>query len=135
MKAKPTVLMGAVVILLAAIPLLAHHSFATQYDTEKAITLKGSVMMLDLVNPHSWLYINVKDAKGALISWGIELGPIRDLQVQGWDKTTVRPGTEVAIEGFPAKNGSKTLSAKSVRLPDGKTLFATGSGMAPQTKK
>jgi Family of unknown function (DUF6152) len=135
MKTKPTVLMGVFLIILSAIPLVAHHSFATQYDTEKAITLKGSVMMLDLVNPHSWLYINVKDAKGALISWGIELGPIRDLQVQGWDKTTIKPGTEVAIEGFPAKNGSKTLSAKSVRLADGKTLFATGSGMAPQTKK
>ena len=134
MKTKPTLLMGILVILWA-VPLFAHHSFATQYDTNKAIVLKGSVMMLDLVNPHSWLYINVKDAKGALISWGIELGPIRDLQLQGWDKTTIRPGTEVAIEGFPAKNGSKTVSAKSVRLADGRTLFAAGSGMAPQTKK
>src|SRR5438477_4217837 len=134
MKIKPTLLLG-VCLILSAVPLVAHHSFATQYDTEKAITLKGSVMMLDLVNPHSWLYINVKDAKGALISWGIELGPIRDLQVQGWDKTTIKPGTEVAIEGFPAKNGSKTLSAKSVRLADGRVLFASGLGMAPQTKK
>ncbi len=132
MKTKPTVLLG-VLIIVSAIPLFAHHSFATQYDTDKPIILKGSVMMLDLVNPHSWLYINVKDAKGALISWGIELGPVRDLQVQGWDKTTIKPGTEVAIEGFPAKNGSKTVSAKSVRLPDGRTLFATA--MSLQTKK
>ena len=92
-------------------------------------------MMLDLVNPHSWLYVNVKDAKGALISWGIELGPIRDLQLQGWDKTTVKPGTEVSVEGFQAKNGGNTVSARAVKLADGKMLFATGSGMAPQTKK
>jgi hypothetical protein len=134
MRSKPSLLLG-VLVILSAVPLFAHHSFATQYDKDNPITLKGSVTMLDLVNPHSWLYINVKDAKGALISWGIELGPIRDLQVQGWDKTTVKPGAEVAIEGFPAKNGSKTVSAKTVTLPDGRTLFATGSGMAPQTKK
>jgi uncharacterized Zn ribbon protein len=134
MRTKPTLLLG-VFVFLSAVPLFAHHSFATQYDKDNPITLKGSVTMLDLVNPHSWLYVHVKDAKGELISWGIELGPIRDLQVQGWDKTTVKPGTEVAIEGFPAKNGSKTVSAKIVRLPDGRTLFATGSGMAPQTKK
>ena len=134
MRTKPALLLG-VFVFLSAVPLFAHHSFATQYDKDNPITLKGSVTMLDLVNPHSWLYVHVKDAKGGLISWGIELGPIRDLQVQGWDKTTVKPGTEVAIEGFPAKNGSKTVSAKTVRLPDGRTLFATGSGMAPQTKK
>jgi Family of unknown function (DUF6152) len=134
MKTWPTFVLGVLLIVSAA-PLLAHHSFATQYDKDNPITIKGSVMMLDLVNPHSWLYVNVKDAKGALVSWGIELGPIRDLQLQGWDKTTVRPGTEVAIEGFPAKNGSKTVSAKSVKLSDGRTLFASGSGMAPQTKK
>jgi uncharacterized protein DUF6152 len=134
MKIKPTLLMG-VLVILSAVPLLAHHSFATQYDTNKAVVLKGSVMMLDLVNPHSWLYVNVKDSKGALVSWGIELGPIRDLQLQGWDKTTIKPGTEVSIEGFPAKNGSKTLSAKTVKLPDGRAFFANDSGLAPQTKK
>jgi hypothetical protein len=134
MKIKPTLLL-AVFILLTAIPILAHHSFATEYDTNKPVVLKGSVMMLDFVNPHSWLYINVKDTKGKVVSWGIELGPIRDLQLQGWDKTTVKPGVEVAIEGFPAKNGSKTVSAKSVKLPDGRTLFANGQGMSPQTKK
>ena len=134
MKTWPTFLLG-VLLIVSATPLLAHHSFATQYDKDNPITIKGSVMMLDLVNPHSWLYVNVKDTKGALVSWGIELGPIRDLQLQGWDKTTIRPGTEVAIEGFPAKNGAKTVSARSVKLPDGRTLFASGSGMAPQTKK
>lgn len=134
MKTKPTLLLG-ILVVLSALPLWAHHSFATQYDTDKPITVKGSVVMLDLVNPHSWLYLNVKGAKGELVNWGIELGPVRDLQVQGWDKTTVKPGTEVSVEGFPAKNGSKTVSAKIVKLSDGRMLFATGSGMAPQTKK
>jgi len=134
MKLKPTLLLGAL-ILASALPVLAHHAFATEYDTNKPLTLRGSVMMLDFVNPHSWLYISVKDATGKLTSWGIELGPVRDLQVQGWDKTTVKAGADVTIEGFPAKNGSKTVSAKSVKLPDGRVLFAAGQGMAPQTRK
>jgi hypothetical protein len=134
MKIRPTLLMGICLVLSAA-PILAHHSFATEYDTNKPVSLKGSVTMLDFINPHSWLYVTVKDAKGNLVSWGIELGNVRDLQLQGWDKTTVRAGAEVSIEGFPAKNGSKTLSAKSVKLPDGRTLFAKGEGMAPQTRK
>jgi hypothetical protein len=134
MKTRPTVLL-CIFVLISAAPILAHHSFATEYDTNKPITLKGSVMMLDFVNPHSWLYINVKDAGGTKVSWGIELGNVRDLQLQGWDKTTVKAGAEVSVEGFPAKNGSKTASAKTVRLPDGKILFAKGEGMAPQTRK
>ena len=112
MKTKPTLLLGFFVVL-SALPLWAHHSFATQYDTDKPITIKGSVMMLDLVNPHSWLYLNVKGAKGELVNWGIELGPIRDLQVQGWDKTTVKPGTEVSVEGFPAKTAPRPSARRS----------------------
>jgi hypothetical protein len=92
-------------------------------------------MMLDFVNPHSWLYINVKDTKGKIVSWGIELGPVRDLQLQGWNKNSLKAGTEVAIEGFLAKNGSKTANARIVKLPDGRTLFTAGSSLSPQTKK
>lgn len=134
MQTKSTLALG-VFMLLAATPALAHHSFATEYDSSKPIGLKGSVMMLDFVNPHSWLYITVKDTTGTTVNWGIELGPIRDLRLQGWDKNSLKPGTEVAIEGFLAKNGSKTANAKSVKLPDGRTLFASGSAMLPQTKK
>jgi hypothetical protein len=134
MRLKTTLFLG-VFILLAAVPVIAHHSFATEYDSSKSVTLKGSVTMLDFVNPHSWLYINIKDSAGKVVSWGIELGPIRDLQHQGWSKTTLMPGTEVSIEAFLAKNGSKTANAKMVKLADGRTLFAAGSAMSPQTKK
>lgn len=134
MRTKPTLLLGFFIIL-AAVPVLAHHAFATEYDTGRPVTLKGSVMMLDFVNPHSWLYINVQDANGKLVSWGIELGPVRDLQLQGWNKNSLKAGTEVSIEGFLAKNGSKTANAKTVKLPDGRTLFTAGSALSPQTKK
>lgn len=133
MRPKPILLLG-LLLLLAAVPVLAHHSFATEYDSSKTINLKGSVMMIDFANPHSWLYINVKNGN-MTVSWGIELGPMRDLQLQGWNKDSVKPGTEVAIEGFLAKNGSKTANAKTVKLPDGRTLFASGSALFPQTKK
>ena len=134
MRTKPTLLLGLFILMTAA-PVLAHHSFATEYDTGKPVALKGSVMMLDFVNPHSWLYINVKDRSGKLMSWGVELGPVRDLQLQGWTKNSLKAGTEVSIEGFLAKDGSKTANAKTVKLPDGRTLFTNGSALSPQTKK
>ncbi len=133
MKLKPSLLLG-LLLILSAIPILAHHSFAREYDG-KSISLKGSVTMLDFVNPHSWLYIDIKDAKGQTVSWGIELGPMQELKRQGWSKTTLKPGVEVSIEAFPAKNGSKTANARTVKLSDGRTLFTAGSAMSPQTKK
>ena len=133
MRSRSTLLLG-LSILLAVLPALAHHSFATEYDSSKTVTLKGTVMMIDFANPHSWLYINVKDGN-MTVSWGVELGPMNDLRLQGWNKDSVKPGTEVAIDGFLAKNGSKTANAKTVKLPDGRILFANGSALPAQTKK
>lgn len=119
------------VFLLASVPVFAHHSFATEYDSAKSITLKGSVTKFDLRNPHSWLYIDVRDAKGKVESWGIELGTVHDLRSQGLSKNSIPTGAEVTIEGFLAKNGSSTANANTVRLPDGRMVFS--KGLAPVT--
>ena len=123
-----------VCLLVAAIPAWAHHAFANEYDSRKPITLKGTVTMTQFLNPHSWLYINVKDSRGKTVSWGIEMGPPHDLALQGWSKTSVPVGTEVIVEGFLAKNGSATATGMTVKLPSGRTLFNSGKVLNIQTE-
>ena len=90
--------------------------------------------MTQFLNPHSWLYINVKDSKGKMVSWGIEMGTPHDLASQGWSKNSVAAGTEVIVEGFPAKNGSATATGMTVKLPGGRTLFSSGPALDIQTE-
>jgi hypothetical protein len=123
-----------VCLLVAAIPVRAHHAFANEYDSSKAITLKGTVTMTQFLNPHSWLYINVKDSKGKMVSWGIEMGTPHDLALQGWSKNSVPAGTEVIVEGFQAKNGSSTANGMTVKLSSGRSLFSSGPGLNTQTE-
>src|SRR5262249_16505726 len=80
-------------LLSTAVPVPAHHAFGNEYDANKPVTLKGTVTMMQFLNPHSWLYINVKDSKGRIVSWGIEMGPPHELAVQGWTKNTIPVGT------------------------------------------
>ena len=120
-----------VTALLAGAPVFAHHSFANEYDKNKAFTLKGTVTKLDLFNPHSWLYINVKDANGKIVSWGIEMPPPHDLAKQGVRKDSIPIGMEVTVEGFLAKNGANLVNGKTVRLADGRTfVMAVGASAA-----
>ena len=124
MKPRPTMLLG-IAILLTAIPLFGHHSFATEWDGNKPVTLTGAVMRLDLMNPHCWLYLNVKEANGTTTSWGVELGPVAEMHRQGWDKTSVNPGSTITVEGFLAKKGSNMASAHLVKLASGKIIFTS----------
>jgi hypothetical protein len=123
-----------VCLLAAAIPVWAHHAFANEYDGNKPITLKGTVTMTQFLNPHSWLYINVKDSKGKMVSWGIEMGTPHDLALQGWSKNSVPAGTEVIVEGFLAKNGSSTANGMTVKLPSGRSLFTNVPALDTQTE-
>jgi hypothetical protein len=129
MQFKPALL----IIVFAAMPLLAHHSFTREYDSNTPVALKGSVTMLDFSNPHSWVFVNVKDERGSTISWGIELGPVNNLKRQGWSKTTLKPGTIVWIEGYRARNGSPTATARTLKGLDGKILFTSGPTSSPQS--
>jgi hypothetical protein len=115
-----------VCLLVAVIPAWAHHAFANEYDSSKQVILKGTVTMTQFLHPHSWLYVNVKDSRGKMVSWGIEIGNPHDLELQGWNKNSVPVGTEVIVEGFLAKNGSATATGMSIKLPSGRTLFSSG---------
>jgi hypothetical protein len=111
-------------LVVAALPALAHHSFAAEYDGAKPITLKGKVTKVDWVNPHSWVYIDVTDADGKTTNWACETAPPNSLYRQGWRKDSLKPDDEVTIEGFMAKDGTSTINARSVTLAGGRRIFA-----------
>ena len=104
-----------------------HHSFAAEYDANKPITLKGTITKVDLVNPHSWLYLDVKDSSGKVVNWAVEMGSPNNLIRRGINKNSVPVGTEVKVDGYLAKDGTPTANGTTIRMPDGKRLFAGSS--------
>lgn len=117
----------SVVVLLAGVPVYAHHGFAAEYDLHQRIILQGTLTEFEWTNPHSWVHVDVKDADGKVVNWAVEFGSPNVLYRRGFRKTDFPAGTEVVIEGYRAKNGSNNLNARSVKLPDGRNLFAGSS--------
>lgn len=118
------VLSAAAGLFLAVTPMLAHHSFAAEFDGAKPVDLTGTVTKVDWVNPHSWVYIDVKGDDGTVSNWGLETGPPNVLYRAGWRRDTLKPGDTIKVHGFLAKDGSHTLAAREVETPDGRRLFA-----------
>jgi outer membrane usher protein FimD/PapC len=114
-------------MLFATTIAFSHHSFAAEYDAAKPITIKGTITKIDLVNPHSWLYIDVKDSDGKVVNWAIEMGSPNNLIRRGVTKNSVPVGTEVTVDGYRAKDGSATVNGTTIKMPDGKRLFAGSS--------
>jgi hypothetical protein len=109
----------------------AHHSFAAEFDGDKPITLKGTIYRIDLVNPHSWLYVDVKNPDGTMSRWNVEMGAPNALIRKGVTKASVPVGAEVTVEGFRAKDGSNTANGRTVLLADGRSLFTGSSYTGP----
>jgi hypothetical protein len=131
MKFKLAVLSAAAGVLLAALPALAHHSFAAEFDVSKPITLKGKFVRMDWVNPHSHILLDVTDADGKVVTWSFEALPPNVLFRQGWRKDVLKPGEEIEVEGFQAKDGSANAWTRSVKTAEGRRLFAGSPDALP----
>jgi hypothetical protein len=122
-------------LLLAALPLAAHHAFAAEFDVSQPVKVKGTVTKVEWVNPHAWLYVDVKDDSGKVVNWHFELGPPNALFRLGWKKDSIPMGTEVSITGFRAKAQEAVANGRSIILPDGRELFSGGSGPGSEGPK
>lgn len=123
MKLNLTIALTSLV-LCAAAPAFAHHSFAAEFDDKQPVTLKGNITKVDFMNPHIWMYLDVKDESGQVQHWQCEGGAPNGLRRQGWSAASVKAGDEINIEGFRAKDGTNTCNARTVKLPDGRRVFA-----------
>jgi hypothetical protein len=122
-----TKLMVLLAGILAAVPAMAHHSFAAEFDNTKAVALSGTVARLEWTNPHARIYLEVKDADGKVANWECELGSPNTLMHKGWTRNSLKPGDQISVNGFSAKDGSNAASAVQVKLADGKRVFAGSS--------
>ena len=107
-------------------PLAAHHSFSAEFDDKQPIVLKGTVSKFEMVMPHSFVYVDVKDEKGTS-TWAVEFANPNQLFRNGWNKNTMKPGMEITIRGWRAKDGSTKAQGTFVQLADGTTLLNTRS--------
>ncbi len=110
--------------LTAAIPAAAHHSFSAEYGRDRPITLTGTVTELQWTNPHARLYIDAPNDAGEIISWDLELGPPNGLMRMGWRRDSLVPGMVVTVEGFRHKTADDIANARTVKLADGRQVFA-----------
>jgi hypothetical protein len=126
------ILLGLAGLLSISVPAEAHHAFSAEFDAAQPVEVKGPVTKFELVNPHSWLYVDVKGADGTVANWAFEFGAPYALKEKGIVKSTLKPGTEVSIKGFRAKSGKDFGYAASITLADGRTVQAGGAQDAPK---
>src|SRR5437879_10045734 len=114
-------------LLTATAPLWAHHAFYAEFDSTKPLKLRGAVKKVELINPHSWIHIDVKADDGKVTTWMIEGGSPNSLLRLGFSKDALPKGSEIVMEGFQAKDGSNRGVGKSLSFADGRKLFLGGS--------
>jgi len=123
MATKRFVVAAALGLVLAAVPVWAHHAFNSEFDANKPVKLKGVVTKMEWINPHAWMHIDVKKADGTVEKWMVETGTPNTLLRRGLTKNSLLAGTEVLVDGYQAKDGGLRVNGRDVTLPSGQTLF------------
>ena len=118
---------GVIGLTLAAVPLRAHHAFTSEFDANQPVKLRGTVTKIELINPHSWIHIDVKDPDGKVTSWAIEGGTPNTLFRLGINKNSLPIGAELLVDGYRAKDGSNKANGRDITFADGRKIFIGGS--------
>ena len=135
MRTKLYVVLAGAALLLPAVPMWAHHAFAAEFDQNKPLKLKGTVTKWEVVNPHSWIHMDVKADDGTVVPWMIEGGSPNNLYRLGFTRDSLPPGTEIVVEGYQAKDKSNRAVGKNVTFTDGRRLFLGLSALESEPDK
>jgi hypothetical protein len=129
MRRKLWMAAAGIGLLAAGVPMMAHHAFSAEFDATKPVKLQGAITKVELINPHAWIHIDVKDPKtGKVESWAVEGGTPNTLQRRGITRDTVKIGTVILVDGYQSKDGTLRANGRNLTFPDGKTLFMGSSG-------
>jgi hypothetical protein len=124
------------VLAVAATPVSAHHAFAAEFDSKKPIKLRGTVTKMEWINPHAWIHVDAKKDDGSVEEWMIEAGTPNTLLRRGFTRDSLKPGTEIIVDGYQSKDGSLRANGRDLTLPNGQTLFlGSSSPDAPYNEK
>src|SRR5215471_18291664 len=110
-------------LLWATVPARAHHAFAAEFDANAPVKLTGTISKIEMINPHAWIHVNVKKSDGTSEEWMIEAGTPNALMRRGFDKTRVKVGMEVVVDGFQSRDRSNRANGRNITFPDGSKLF------------
>lgn len=135
MKARVASFVTAVALLTMTSSAFAHHPFSADFDANKPVTLNGTITKVNWENPHTYVFMDVKDDTGTVAHWKLELGSPVALTNRGWHRNMLKAGEQVTVEGWQAKDGTHYANAKSFKMPDGKTMSAASSYDGATKKK
>jgi len=136
MRAKLALVAAGASLLLAGVPAWAHHAFAAEFDAKRPVHFEGTVTKVELINPHSWIHVDVKNPDGTVSNWMFEAGSPNVLLRRGFNKNTIPVGTQVVVDGYQSKDGSMRANGRDITLPNGQKLFLGSQGTgAPDEDK
>jgi uncharacterized protein DUF6152 len=128
MRTTLAVIVGFVILTNATARLVAHHSFAAEFDAKQPVLFKGTVTKMEWINPHVWIHMNVTQPNGKTEAWMVEGGAPTVLFRRGFSKTSLQAGTQIVVDGYRAKDGTTKMNAREITFADGRKLFAGSEG-------